>query len=133
MKRVEMILCLFMLSGLFESNAQSTPVTTIETIPAPEGGWTYIPEGRGEMIIHVETSNAKEIKVWRVPTGTQQWENRQLVCAAFGNITSWNCVWKYNEDDTIHDHFVIWIVGEGWEFKDSINVTRKRLLGKTSI
>ncbi|MDQ6421991.1 hypothetical protein RB620_21405 [Paenibacillus sp. LHD-117] len=119
------ILYLLILSCLCVSNAQAHPFLKIETIPAPEGNWTYIPEGSGEMFIHVETAHAKKIKVWRVPTGTQQWKNRKLVCEESGYKDNWNCVWRYDKDETIHDHFVVQVFGEGWEIQDSINVTRR--------
>jgi len=119
------ILSMLILSWTCVSNAESFPFMKIETIPVSEGNWTYIPEGSGKMIIHVDTTTAKKMKVWRVPTGTQQWENRKLICEESGNKDNWDCVWRYGIDETIHDHFVVQVFGEGWEINDSINVTRR--------
>ncbi|MDQ0896444.1 MULTISPECIES: hypothetical protein [unclassified Paenibacillus] len=119
------ILSLLILFCFFTTFAQASPLMKIETTPVPEGNWTYIPEGSGEMKIHVTTSYAKKIKVWRVPTGTQQWVNRKLICEESGFKTDWICVWKYDKDDTIHDHFVVEVFGEDWRIQDSINVTRR--------
>ncbi|MDQ0878845.1 hypothetical protein QFZ77_007504 [Paenibacillus sp. V4I3] len=105
--------------------AQQPSLMSIKTIPAPEGNWVYLPEGDGQMVIHVSTAYSNTFKVWRVPTGTQQWENRILICNEKGNKFDWTCVWRYTKDDTIHDHFVVEASGEGGSIKGSINVTRR--------
>ncbi|WP_336765454.1 hypothetical protein [Paenibacillus sp. USHLN196] len=120
-----LIVSLFMLiSGFTNANTPQPPLTSIETIPAPEGNWVYLPEGDGEMVICVSTAYTNTFNVWRVPTGTQQWENRILICNEKGNKDDWTCIWRYTKDDNIHDHFVVEASGEGGCIKDSINVTR---------
>ncbi|MDQ8733867.1 hypothetical protein [Paenibacillus sp. LHD-38] len=117
----------FNLGGIVQANEQP-PLMSIKTIPSPEGNWVYIPEGDGEMIINVSTAYVNTFKVWRVPTGTQQWENRILICEKRGNVDDWTCIWRYTKDDNIHDHFVVEVTGEGGSATDSINVTRKHSL-----
>ncbi|AGN70640.1 hypothetical protein ACVNS2_10940 [Paenibacillus caseinilyticus] len=117
-----LFICILLLNPM---NVQASPFIKIETIPAPEGNWTYLPEGKGEMIIIVTTSRAKRVKVWRVPTGTQQWEFRKLICDESGDKENWTCDWKYDENEVIHDHFVVEVFGKDWDITDSINVTRR--------
>ncbi|SFE76633.1 hypothetical protein SAMN05216378_4000 [Paenibacillus catalpae] len=114
-----------MLFFLFSAKVQAFPHMTIETVPAPEGNWVYLPEGDGEMKIIVRISHAQRIKVWRVPTGTQQWEFRELICDSSGERDIWTCTWRYDERDTIHDHFVVELIDKDWSMKESLNVTRR--------
>jgi hypothetical protein len=118
-------LLLMIFGNLAYANKRPPFMGNIETIPAPEGNWVYLPEGDGELIIHVSTAYANKLKVWRVPTGTQQWENRTLVCEDKGIKDNWTCIWRYSKDDNIHDHFVVEAIGEGESSKSSINVTRR--------
>ncbi|KRE22779.1 hypothetical protein [Paenibacillus sp. Soil522] len=114
--------------GIVHAKEQPPLMGNIKTIPSPEGNWVYIPEGNGEMIINVSTAYANTFKVWRVPTGTQQWENRTLICEKRGNEDDWTCTWRYTKDDNIHDHFVVEVSGEGGSATASINVTRKHAI-----
>ncbi|MUT68120.1 hypothetical protein [Paenibacillus sp. NEAU-GSW1] len=114
-----------LLSSILSSTTFDEPSFTIETIPASKGNWTYIPEGKGEMIIRITTTNADRVKVWRVPTGTQQWSERKLICDHSGLKNNWACVWSYNEKESIHDHFVVIAYNKGSELYQSIiSVTR---------
>lgn len=124
-KLVIITLSLLTISGYVNANTLQPPLMSITTIPAPEGNWVYLPEGGGEMVIHVSTAYTNTFNVWRVPTGTKQWENRILICKEKGNKDDWTCVWRYTKGDTIHDHFVVEASGEGGSIKDSINVTRR--------
>lgn len=127
-KTTKLVLIVFVfmtISGFANANTPQPPLMSIETIPAPEGNWVYLPEGNGEMVIHVSTAYTNTLNVWRVPTGTQQWENRTLICNEKGNKDDRTCIWRYTKDDTIHDHFVVEASGEGGSIKDSINVSRR--------
>ncbi|QHW30912.1 hypothetical protein GZH47_08630 [Paenibacillus rhizovicinus] len=105
--------------------ADSPPPLTITTVPAPEGSWVYLPDGAGSFIIRVHGTTATQINVWRVPTGTGQWVNRERICDYSGVITDWSCTWRYAKDDTIHDHFVVGLrFGDQWDMT-AFNVTRR--------
>ncbi|MFF2479913.1 hypothetical protein [Paenibacillus sp. NPDC058071] len=112
-------------SGFANADIPQPPLMSIETIPAPEGNWVYLPEGNGEMVIHVSTAYPNTFNVWRVPTGTQQWKNRILICKGKGKTDDWTCIWRYTKEDSIHDHFVVEASEEGGNITDSINVTRR--------
>lgn len=111
------------LSGI--TYAQQSPTLSIKTVPAPKGNWVYLPEGDGKFEIHVSTEYANRLKVWKVPTGTQQWENRILICDQGGNKNDWTCIWSYTKDETIHHHFFVEVSGESGSATDIINVTRR--------
>lgn len=105
--------------------AEEPPFLSVEAIPAPEGNWVYIPEGSGEMVIKVTTRNVQKIKIWIVPTGSQTWDERRLLCEEKGNKDLWTCIWRYTAEETIHDHIVIHVEGKGGKSAASINVTRR--------
>lgn len=112
-------------TGLTYATERQPPLMNITTIPAPDGNWVYLPEGNGELVIHVATTNAvNALKVWRTPTGTQQLE-KTTICEQRGYISDWTCVWRYTKDDTIHDHFFVNVSYENGSATDIINVTRR--------
>jgi hypothetical protein len=105
--------------------AEEPPYLSIDTIPKPEGNWVYIQEGSGEMVIKVTTRNVQRIKVWIVPTGTQTWDERKLLCDQSGNKDFWTCIWRYTAEETIHYHVVIHAVGRSGVLAEILNVTRR--------
>jgi hypothetical protein len=105
--------------------AEEPPFLSIETIPKPEGNWVYIQKGSGEMVIKAITRNVQRIKVWIVPTGTQTWAERKLLCDQSGNKDIWKCIWRYTAEETIHYHVVIRVEGKSGVSEEIINVTRR--------
>jgi hypothetical protein len=41
--------------------------------------WVMVPEGTKEMNFYVEAENTETVLFWLIPTGTQQWINRELI------------------------------------------------------
>lgn len=105
------------------SNFKRPQIIKVKTIPSARGGWVVLPNKPGQLIIKVKTINAKRLKFWIVPTGSETWKYRKLLGELSNGKNVWSFTWNYG-NELIHDHIVIQAIGDqGLEESTIINVT----------
>jgi hypothetical protein len=101
------------------------PLPKIEKIYTniPEkDNWVMVPKGTKEITFYVEAQNTETVLFWLIPTGTQQWNERELIGYDINDDGDgkFSLTWKI--DKHLQDHLDIQAIGENSIEKGIINV-----------
>ncbi|MHA2855064.1 hypothetical protein ACXZ7E_13800 [Paenibacillus lautus] len=75
------------------------------------------------MTIHVEAENIESVLFWVAPTGTETWEERELIGYDIDGSDGWSLSWEFGNRQ-FHDHIAVQALGMDGrtQANESINV-----------
>jgi hypothetical protein len=84
-------------------------VTTIPPLPK-EGGFSVLPAGAGTLTVRVRAVNARWVRFYLTPTGTEMFDENQMIGQDTNGRDGWNLAWRY-KDEPLLAHITVTAVG----------------------
>jgi hypothetical protein len=84
-------------------------VTTIPPLPK-EGGFSVLPAGAGTLTVRVRAVNARWVRFYLTPTGTEMFNENQMIGQDTNGRDGWNLAWRY-KDEPLLAHITVTAVG----------------------
>jgi hypothetical protein len=107
-----------------EKNVPSSPnIEKFYTSIPEKDNWVMVPEDTKEITFYVEASKTETVLFWLIPTGTQTWNERELIGYDINKDGDGKFSLTWNIDRHLHDHLHIQSLGENNEIAgSSINI-----------
>jgi hypothetical protein len=85
--------------------------------------WVGIPKGTKKITIYVEAKDTETVLFWLIPTGTQTWNERELIGYDINddNDNKFSLTWEINKP-FLHNHLQVQALGMDG-ISDIINIT----------
>lgn len=107
----------------------SPRIVSVSTQPKLQsnGGWLMLPPGKGEIQINVSAKSATRVKVFFVPSGTDQRKNARLIGEDNDGKDGWFVRWQFPNED-IMGYLLVQAVGPGGVAEDeSLQVYHEKM------
>lgn len=87
-------------------------------------GWWVVSKDIDTITISVEAENTETVLFWITPTGTETWEERELIGYDKDGSDGWSLTWDFG-DRTFHDRIYVQALGSNdrTQDKEIIQVT----------
>lgn len=96
-------------------NSAPPSIISVKTDYPKEGIWVHIPKGTKKITFHVNAENTETVLFWLVPTGTQTWNQRELIGydkKEDEKDDQFSITWTIDRPSLL-DHLQIQALGEG--------------------
>jgi hypothetical protein len=84
-------------------------VTTTPTLPK-QGNFLRLPAGAGTLTLHVRAVNTQRVRFYLTPTGTEMFNENQLIGQDTNGRDGWTHAWRY-QDQALLAHLTVTAVG----------------------
>ncbi|WP_456287925.1 hypothetical protein M1D70_21670 [Paenibacillus sp. AK002] len=75
-----------------------------------DSNWWVVSRDTNTMTIHVEAENIESVLFWVAPTGTETWEERELIGYDIDGSDGWSLSWEFG-NRKFHDHIAVQALG----------------------
>jgi hypothetical protein len=106
-----------------EHNSHTPKIISFETNFPKDRIWVRIPKGTKEITYNVKAENTETILFWLIPTGSETWNQRELIgydIKKSDNNNTFSFTWTIDRP-SLYDHLHIQAIGEGVE-NDILNL-----------
>jgi hypothetical protein len=124
---IKSVLALSLMMNVFSLSSKEyiPPSPKIEkfytSIPEKDN-WVMVPEGTKEITFYVEADNTETVLFWLIPTGTQQWMNRELIGYDINDDGDKKFSLTWEIDRHLHNHLHIQVIGDNKIENANINI-----------
>jgi hypothetical protein len=124
---INSVLALSLMMNLFSLTSEeyippSPKIVKFYTSISEKDNWVMVPEGTKEITFYVEAENTETILFWLIPTGTQQWMNRELIGYDINDDGDEKFSLTWVIDRHLHDHLHIQVLGNNKIENANINI-----------
>lgn len=127
-----MMLKTFFITGLMLTNplasnseviAPSPDIVKFYTSVPVKDNWIEVPEGMKELTIEVEALNTETVLFWLIPTGSAQWNERELIGYDIKDDRDNYFSITWNIPRQLQDHLHVQALGENEISSFILNIT----------